>query len=137
MGEMDSISFKSTPNPSESGVTLHRLMREKRPQEGTERLSKAHESEVLSLTGHFSTGYMTSISPQTTPASGATVHRRLIRKKELAKELSVSSRTIDNWVRNKRIPVLRFSPRLLRYDLRKIQAALEKYEVTEVGRRLE
>jgi hypothetical protein len=67
---------------------------------------------------------------------GATVHRRLIRKRELARELSVSPRTIDNWVRKKRIPVHRFSPRLLRYDLRKVQIALDKYEVIEAGRKL-
>jgi Helix-turn-helix domain len=82
---------------------------------------------------------MHSISLQTKPNStepGATLHRRLIRKKELAKELSVSPRTIDNWVRRKRIPVHRFSPRLLRYDLRKVQIALAKYEVIEAGRTL-
>ena len=42
----------------------------------------------------------------------------MICKKVLAKELNVSPRTIDNWVRQKRIPVHRFSSRLLRYDLR-------------------
>jgi excisionase family DNA binding protein len=60
----------------------------------------------------------------------------MIRKSELAKELNVSPRTIDNWVRQKRIPVHRFSSRLLRYDLRKVQAALSRYEVIEVGRKL-
>ena len=84
-------------------------------------------------------GEMHSISLQTKPNStelGATVHRRLIRKKELATALNVSPRTIDNWVRKKRIPVHRFSPRLLRYDLRKVQIALDKYEVIEAGRKL-
>ena len=60
----------------------------------------------------------------------------MIEKKQLAKELHVSPRTIDNWVRQKRIPVHRFSSRLLRYDLRKVQSALDKYEVMEVGRRV-
>ena len=60
----------------------------------------------------------------------------MIRKTELAKELKVSPRTIDNWVRQKRIPVHRFSSRLLRYDLRRVQNALNKYEVVEVGRKL-
>ena len=60
----------------------------------------------------------------------------MIRKAELAKELKVSPRTIDNWVRQKRIPVHRFSSRLLRYDLRKVQTALDKYEVIEAGRKL-
>jgi len=59
----------------------------------------------------------------------------MIRKRDLAKELNVSLRTIDNWVRKKLIPVHRFSSRLLRYDLRKVQNALDKYEVIEAGRK--
>jgi hypothetical protein len=84
-------------------------------------------------------GEMDSKSFQTKPnlsESGATVHRKLICKKDLARELSISPRTIDNWVLQKRIPVHRFSPRLLRYDLRKVQNALDKYEVIEAGRKL-
>jgi uncharacterized protein YjcR len=84
-------------------------------------------------------GEMHSISLQTKPnlsESGATVYRKLIRKKDLAAELNVSPRTIDNWVRQRRIPVHRFSARLLRYDLRKVQSALDKFEVTEAGRKL-
>jgi hypothetical protein len=84
-------------------------------------------------------GEMNSIPLQTKPnlsESGATVHRKLIRKNDLAKELNVSPRTIDNWVRQRRIPVHRFSARLLRYDLRKVQSALDKFEVTEAGRKL-
>jgi excisionase family DNA binding protein len=61
----------------------------------------------------------------------------MICKKVLAKLLNVSPRTIDNWVRQKRIPVHRFSSRLIRYDERKVQNALDKYEVREIGRRLE
>jgi hypothetical protein len=70
--------------------------------------------------------------------SGATVHPglALIRKNDLAKELSVSPRSIDNWVRQKRIPVHRFSSRFIRYDLRRVRNALDKYEVREIGRKL-
>jgi excisionase family DNA binding protein len=67
-----------------------------------------------------------------------TLHRRgpaLVCKKDIAKELSVSPRTIDNWVRKKRIPAHRFSSRLIRFDPRKVRDALDKYEVCEVGRR--
>ena len=67
----------------------------------------------------------------------ATVNRKLISKKDLAKELSVSPRTIDNLVRQKHIPVLRFSPRLVRFDLCKCLSALDKFEIRELGRRLE
>ena len=66
----------------------------------------------------------------------ATVNRKLISKKDLAKELSVSSRTIDNWVRQKRIPVHRFSSRCIRFNPSKVLIALDKFEVREVGRGL-
>jgi len=68
---------------------------------------------------------------------GVTMHRQLITKKELAKELSVSTRTIDNWVRQKRIPVHRFSSRCIRFKLPKVQSALDKFEIREVGRKVE
>jgi len=70
------------------------------------------------------------------PVTNLSASRIMIRKKELATALNVSPRTIDNWVRQRRIPVHRFSPRLLRYDLQKVQNALDKYEVIEVGRKL-
>jgi excisionase family DNA binding protein len=60
----------------------------------------------------------------------------LLTKREIATVLNVSPRTIDNWVAQKRIPFFRLSPRLLRFDLRKVQIAIERYEVREVGRRL-
>ena len=60
--------------------------------------------------------------------------RRLISKKEIAKLLSVSVRTIDNWVREKRIPVHRFSSRCIRLNLPKVLNALDKFEIKEVGR---
>jgi excisionase family DNA binding protein len=67
----------------------------------------------------------------------AAVHRKLISKKELAKELSVSPRTIDNWVRQKRIPVHRFSSRFIRFNPSKVFVALDKFEIREVGRKVE
>jgi DNA-binding transcriptional regulator YiaG len=70
------------------------------------------------------------------PLTNLSDSRGMIRKKDLAAALNVSARTIDNWVRKKRIPVHRFSSRLLRYDLRKVQIALDKYEVIEAGRKL-
>jgi hypothetical protein len=70
------------------------------------------------------------------PLTNLSASRAMVRKKELATALNVSPRTIDNWVRQRRIPVHRFSPRLLRYDLRRVKAALDKYEVIEAGRRL-
>jgi len=68
-------------------------------------------------------------------SSAQTPHRKLFRKQEIARLLGVSQRTIDNWTRQKRIPVHRFSSRLIRYDLEKVQRALDKFEVREVGRK--
>jgi predicted DNA-binding transcriptional regulator AlpA len=61
--------------------------------------------------------------------------RRLLRKRELAAALGVSERTLDNWLAQKRIPRLRFSARLTRFSLPKVEAALARYEIKEVGAR--
>jgi excisionase family DNA binding protein len=59
--------------------------------------------------------------------------KRLLSKKELAEILGVSSRTIETWLSQRLIPQLRLSPRLTRFDLPKVLAALARYEVKEVG----
>ena len=59
--------------------------------------------------------------------------KRLLSKKEIAEILGVSPRTIEAWLAQRRIPQLRFSPRLTRFDLPKVLAALDRYEVKEVG----
>jgi excisionase family DNA binding protein len=61
----------------------------------------------------------------------------LVKKCEIARALQVSLRSVDNLIRDRRIPVVRIKPRLVRFDLLKVQRALEKYEVREVGRRLD
>ncbi len=54
----------------------------------------------------------------------------LIKKKELATRLSVSPRTIDEWVRTRKIPHLQISPRFYLYDFEAVLAALRKlYQV--------
>lgn len=58
----------------------------------------------------------------------------LLRIGELARILSVSERTIQYWLTEKRIPCLRLSPRLNRFSLPKVEAALARYEVKEIGR---
>lgn len=67
---------------------------------------------------------------------GCTTQRLLLSKRQLASALGVSERTIDNWIAHKRIPRLRISARLTRFQLPKVEAALAKYEVREVGRGL-
>jgi excisionase family DNA binding protein len=62
-------------------------------------------------------------------------NRLLLSKRELAAVLNVSERTIKNWISEKRIPQLKLSSRLTRFSLAKVQAALARYEVKEVGAR--
>jgi excisionase family DNA binding protein len=59
--------------------------------------------------------------------------KRLLSKRELAQVFGVSKRTIENWLAQKRIPQLRLSARLTRFSLPKVEAALARYEVKEVG----
>jgi excisionase family DNA binding protein len=61
--------------------------------------------------------------------------KRLLSKRELAAALNVSERTIDNWLAQKKIPRLRLSNRLTRFNLSKVEAALARYEIKEVGAR--
>src|SRR5260370_4656054 len=64
------------------------------------------------------------------------IPKRLLSKRELAAVLNVSERTLDNWCVQKRIPRLLLSARLTRFSLPKVEAALARYEVREIGRRL-
>jgi excisionase family DNA binding protein len=50
----------------------------------------------------------------------------LIKKKELAKRLSVSPHTIDAWVKRKEIPCIQVTPRLYLYELDAVMAAIRK-----------
>jgi len=60
--------------------------------------------------------------------------RPFLSKQELALAVRVSPRTIDNWTAEKRIPFLRFSARLIRFDLDRVLGALTRdYQVIEVG----
>jgi phage terminase Nu1 subunit (DNA packaging protein) len=55
-----------------------------------------------------------------------------VRKCDLAREFSVSLRTIDTWIAQKKIPVLKLSSRLVRFDLDAVRKALDRYTVKEV-----
>ena len=67
--------------------------------------------------------------------SDAPIQKRLLSKRELAAALGVSSRTIENWLAQKRIPRLRLSARLTRFSLPRVEAALNRYEIREVEAR--
>jgi len=63
------------------------------------------------------------------------VGRHLLTKQELATALGVSPRTIDNWMAQRRIPFIRITSRLIRFDLNRVKEALARYEIKEVGAR--
>ena len=65
--------------------------------------------------------------------AAAGIPKHLLSKRELAAILGVSERTIENWLAEKRIPRLRLSARLTRFSLPKVEAALARYEIREVG----
>jgi len=50
----------------------------------------------------------------------------LIKKKELAKRLSVSPHTIDAWVQRREIPCIKVTPRLYLYEVDAVMAAIRK-----------
>ena len=50
----------------------------------------------------------------------------LIKKKELAKRLSVSPHTIDAWVERREIPCIKVTPRLYLYEVEAVMAAIRK-----------
>ena len=58
----------------------------------------------------------------------------LLKRPQLARAMSVSTRTLDNWQKQKRIPFLKLSARCVRYHLPSVLAALRKFEVREAGR---
>jgi excisionase family DNA binding protein len=58
----------------------------------------------------------------------------LLDKKALARELSVSARTIDNLMARRAIPYIKVG-RLVRFDVQKVKAALARFEVHEVASR--
>ena len=55
-----------------------------------------------------------------------------VTKRLVARAASVSCRTVDNWIRDKRIPVIRLSPRCVRFHLPRVLAALGRFEIREV-----
>jgi hypothetical protein len=51
----------------------------------------------------------------------------LIKKKELAKRLSVSTPSIDTWVGKRMIPYIQITPRFYLYDFEAVLAAIRKH----------
>ena len=60
----------------------------------------------------------------------------LLTKEQLRDALNLpSTRMVDELVRRRKIPVLRLGHRTLRFDLAKVQAALEKLELKAIGQK--
>ena len=55
------------------------------------------------------------------------VRSALIKKKELARRLSVSTRSIDTWVGKRMIPYIQTTPRFYLYDSEPVLAAVRKH----------
>ena len=86
--------------------------------------------KAVLTTNHSTINSSHTVEPMGTTASLAPA---LIKKKELAKRLSVSPRTIDEWVRKRKIPCLQISPRFYLYDFDAVLTALRKqYQVDAV-----
>jgi excisionase family DNA binding protein len=72
---------------------------------------------------------LTMNSSEPLPASGSAefCQPTVIRKKELAKRLSVSTRTVDNWMAKRLIPFIEVSPRFYLFEFDAVLAALKKH----------
>jgi len=74
-------------------------------------------------------------APSVTKLPEQPLGRHFLSKQELALALGVSPRTLDSWMFQRRIPFLRLSARLIKFNLERVKTALARYEVKEVGLR--
>ena len=75
------------------------------------------------------TNVRTTNSSESVEAIGTSgpVQPTLIKTKELAKRLSVSTRSIDVWVGKRMIPYIQITPRFYLYDFEAVLAAVRKH----------
>ena len=59
--------------------------------------------------------------------SSGFIQPTLIKKKELAKRLSVSNRSIDTWVAKRVIPYIRITPRFYLFEFEAVLASLKRH----------
>lgn len=78
-----------------------------------------------------STKIRSSQSPGEIP-DGATFHHSFTDKRGVAERYGVSERTIDNWIRTRRIPYIK-AGRVCRFNIARCDAALTRFEVKEVA----
>ena len=79
---------------------------------------------------------LTAHSGKSVPAieSAALDSEKLLTRRELAKRLGLSPRSISNLQARKQIPFVRLSARCVRFDVVRVLRALSKFEIREVGR---
>jgi excisionase family DNA binding protein len=71
--------------------------------------------------------------PQTYEPSGDhQIDDQLVTKIEIAKLCRTSPRTIEKWVRERRIPSIRYGHRTLRFDPVAVMAAVKRWTVKEI-----
>lgn len=66
---------------------------------------------------------------QNSSAGGRDDPPRFVMKPTLAKRYAVSVRTIENWINERRIPVIRLGRRAVRFDPLRCDAALARFEI--------
>lgn len=76
-----------------------------------------------------------SSEPIMTSGSAEIVQPAVIRKQELARRLSVSTRTIDNWMAKRLIPYIQVSPRFYLFEFDVVLDALKKHYGIETMKR--
>ncbi len=78
---------------------------------------------------------MNSSEAMMTSGSAEIVQPKVIRKKELAKRLSVSTRTVDTWMAKRLIPYIQVTPRFYLYEFDAVLEAIKKhYQIEPVTR---
>jgi excisionase family DNA binding protein len=56
----------------------------------------------------------------------------LATKGDVARAVKVSQRTIETWVKQRKIPVVRLGKRCVRFHLASVLSALRKFQINEV-----
>jgi excisionase family DNA binding protein len=57
----------------------------------------------------------------------------LLTKQQLAERLGLNVRSIEVWVAQRKIPALKISGKCVRFSLPRVLAALQKFELKEIG----
>jgi hypothetical protein len=65
------------------------------------------------------------------------IYRELVNKDQLAKILGLTRRGVECLVAKRKIPVLRISRRCVRFRVRSVLTALNRFEQKEIGADLE